>query len=196
MEEYVTSLLAAHIETSLTLADQLPQSIVQAGLKITESLLDDGKILLCARGRSFANGLHFVTAMLNRYEVDRPPLPIVMLGGYVSILQQALMDGNDDQIFAREVQALGQPKDVLLILMLTGESAHWAHVIYAAKEKRMRCIVVCVQEEEGLSEQLDPSDIEVCLPAASSSRLIEMQLLVLHGFCEVVDHALFAQIME
>lgn len=195
MEEKIAHFLASHIETSATLADQLSPLLVQAGLRLTESLLDDGKVLLCARGRSFPNGLHFASAMLNRYEVERPPLPIIILGGHVPILQQSMFEDHEDHVFLREIQALGQSKDILLILVMPGEAIHWIQAIYAAKEKGMTCIIVSAAEEV-FADYLGPLDVELRLPPTSAARVVEMQLLVLHGFCEVIDHALFAQIVE
>lgn len=193
MEERVIQLLSAHIETAIAVADQLPEQIVQAGMRLTQSLLAEGKLLLCAHGRAYANGQHFISSMLNRYEVERPPLPVMMLGTHVPLLHSLVSERHDDQVFAREIQALGQPQDILLVLSASGNAPSLVQALHAAKEKGMDSIVVCGEEGGILTHHIGPTDCIVRIPTRDPSRIIELQLVVLHGFCEVIDSALFAQ---
>jgi D-sedoheptulose 7-phosphate isomerase len=194
MEDRINQLLTAHIESSIALADQLPAQIVEAGTLLAQSLLSEGKLLLCAHGRAYANGVHFVTSMLNRYEVERPPLPVMMLGTHVSILHALISEGHDDQVFAREVQALGSPADLLFILSTSGSASSLVQAVHAAKEKGMDCIVVCGEDGGMLAHHLGPSDISIRVPSSVPSRIVELQLVVLHGCCEVIDSVLFSQV--
>lgn len=193
MEDKITQMLSSHIESAIALADLAPPQLIQAGMRLTQSLLADGKILLCAHGRAFGNGMHFMNTMLNRYEVERPPLPIMMLGTHASLLQTLLYEGHDDQIFAREVQALGQAQDLLLILSTSSSALALVQAVQAAKEKGIDAIVICGEDGGTLAHHLGPNDHLIRIPSRLPSRIIELQLIVLHGFCEIIDSVLFAQ---
>ncbi|MCX7116112.1 MAG: SIS domain-containing protein [Gammaproteobacteria bacterium] len=196
VEDRVAQLLATHIESSITLADQLAGQIVQAGLNMAERLLADGKVLLCAHGRAFANGLHFAHALLRREGVERPPLPVVMLGADTALLQMALSEHQEDQVYAREIQALGHAQDILLVLATAGVTPALVQAMIAAKEKEIPVIFLTGLEYSVLSEHLGETDMVLSLPSPLADRVLELQLVVLHGLCEVIDQTIFQQILE
>lgn len=193
MEDKINQLLSTHIESAILLADQLPQLIVRAGMRLTESLLTDGKILLCAHGRSYANGLHFVASMLNSYEAERPALPVLMLGMHTPVLQVLLKERHDDQLFAREIQAFGSSQDVLLILSTTANAASLAQALHVAKEKGVDSVVICGEEGGVIAHYLGPEDCLIQLPARSPGRIVELQLVVLNSICSMIETTLFGE---
>lgn len=194
MEDKITQLLSAHIESAILLADQLSSLIVRAGARLTEALLADGKVLLCAHGRSYANGLHFLYAMLNRYEVERPALPVLMLGMHPHILHVLLKERHDDQVFSREIQAFGSSQDVLLILSTTANAPSLVQALHVAKEKGIDSIVICGETEGVLAHYLGPSDCLIQLPSSSPLRILELQLVAMHAICTIIDTTLFGEV--
>lgn len=196
MEEKVTQLLSTHIESAIALADQRPDQIITAGMRLTQSLLADGKILIAAHGRSYANGIHFLTNLLNRYEVERPPLPGMMLGSSMSLLQVLNNEGHQDQLFAREIQALGHANDVLLILTTSGSASSLVQAIHAAKDKNMDCVVLGGDLGGMLEHHLGSCDSFIKVPSQHTARILELQLVVLHAWCDIVDNVLFGQMSE
>lgn len=196
MEEKITQLLSSHIESAIMLADQLPPLLVRAGTRLTQSLLNDGKLLICAHGRAYPNGIHFASSMLNRYEVERPALPVLMLGMHVPILQVLIKERHEDQVFSREIQAFAAAQDVLLVLSASANAPALVQALQAAKEKGVDSIVICGEEEGVLAHYLGPEDCLIQLPSAVPSRIIELQLMVLHGFCAMIDALLFGESRE
>src|SRR5262245_28232723 len=112
MEERVRHLFGVNIETKISLADTLSDSIARAGQRLINCLLADGKILLCGNGSSSANCVHFANAMLNQFEVERPSLPVFHLSTDATSLSSSANDNHYRHVFARQIHALGQENDV------------------------------------------------------------------------------------
>jgi D-sedoheptulose 7-phosphate isomerase len=196
MEERIKMLFANSIEAKLSLADILPEIIAKAGRKLVNCLLNDGKILVCGNGGSAANGLHFTAAMLNLFEIERPALPVITLASDPVILSSIAQHGHYDNVFARQIHALGQEKDILLILSASGNSSSLLQAINAANERNMDMIALNGHEGGILASHLGPEDIEIRVNSDNSARIREMHLFILHCFCDLIDQALFGQILE
>ena len=104
MEDRIRHLFGVSIEAKIAVADTLSGAIAAAGQRLVNCLLNDGKILVCGNGGSAANCLHFTAAMLNHFEVERPPLPVMSLSTDLSVLTAVTNEGHYDQIFARQTR--------------------------------------------------------------------------------------------
>lgn len=189
--ERIRTLFAADIEAKIALVDTMSESIAKAGTRLVNCLLADGKIFICGNGGSMANCLHFSTAMRNSFEVERPALPVVCLSGDVSALSGVANDGNFDQVFARQIHALGQSNDVLIILTTTGHSNAMIQVIEAAHTKNIDTVALTGRDGGILANHLGPEDIELRTPGDNAARIREIHLFMLHCFCDLIDRALF-----
>lgn len=192
-DERIRHLFGLNIESKIALADSMPGDIAKAGARLADCLLNDGKILLCGNGGSAANCLHFSTAMLNHFEVERPPLPVIMLGLDIAVISAVGNEGHFDQAFARQIQAIGQNNDILLVLTTTGNSNSILNAISAAHDRGMDTIALSGRDGGILSNHLGPEDIELKVPGDAQARIREMHLFILHCFCDLIDHALFGQ---
>lgn len=190
LNERVRTLFTHDIEGKIALVDVLASSIAQAGQRLVDCLLMDGKVFIAGHGGSAANCLHFSTAMLHCFEVERPSLPVINLAGNGAVAITMTDHGHSDQIFAQQVQALGQTNDVIIILTTAGRKA-MNNVISAAHDKHMRVIALTGRDGGGLANQLNANDIELRIPGDSSARIREMHLFILHCFCDVIDGSLF-----
>src|SRR4249920_3942226 len=109
-------------QTKLAAVEALAQPIVRATELMVASLLASGKILACGNGGSAADSQHFAAELLNRFERERPGLAAMSLTTDTSTLTSIANDYDYDQVFSKQVRALGQPRDVLLAISTSGNS--------------------------------------------------------------------------
>ncbi|ASQ44595.1 Phosphoheptose isomerase [Legionella clemsonensis] len=195
MEERVRQLFGNSIEAQIAVADVLSMLIAKAGSKLVNCLLNDGKILLCGNGGSAANCLHFSAAMINHYEVERPSLPVIALTTDISCLTSVATDSHYDQVFARQIHALGQEGDILLVLSTSGNTDNILQAVNAANDRGMDTIALSGRDGGLLANHLGPEDIELRVQADSAARIREMHLFILHCFCDLIDQSLFGQML-
>lgn len=191
MEERVRQLFAANIETKISLVDEMSETIAKAGNKLVNCLLNDGKILLCGIGASGANCLHFSSAMLSSFEVERPPLPAIVLSADIVLSSAVSHDAIPPQFFSRQIQALGQEGDVLLVLSTTGKSSSLVSAVNSAHDKGIDVIALNGRDGGVLASRLGPEDIELRVVSEHGARIREVHLFILHSFCDLIDKALF-----
>ncbi|KTD24089.1 MULTISPECIES: SIS domain-containing protein [Legionella] len=194
MEDRVRQLFGISIEAKIAVADTLSAQIAKAAMRLVNCLLNDGKILVCGSGGSAANCLHFAAAMINHFEVERPPLPVIALTDIASLTSIA-NDGHYDQVFARQIQALGQEGDVLLVLSTSGNADCILHAVNAANDRGMDTIALSGRDGGVLANHLGPEDIELRVQGDNATRIREMHLFILHCFCDLIDQSLFGQML-
>lgn len=195
MEERVRHLFGINIETKIAVADALSDTIAKAGQLLVNSLLNDGKILICGNGGSAANCMHFTSAMLNHFEVERPPLPVINLSSDATSLGSFANDNHYNQVFARQIQALGHEQDVLILLTTSGNSDSMLYALHAANERGMDTIALSGRDGGVLANHLGPEDIELRVVSDSAVRIRELHLFILHCFCDLIDQSLFGQVL-
>ena len=141
MQPRIKQLFNDAIEIKTNLADPISNVIMMAAQRLVNCLLNDHKILACGNGGSMANIQHFTNAMLHHFEVARPALPIIQLGGDPAIISSMANEANMSDLFAKQIQALGHNEDVLLIITTTGNSDNLLSAVNAANERGMDMIV-------------------------------------------------------
>jgi len=178
------------INTKQMAAETLAEPIRMAAQILTQCLLNGGKILSCGNGGSAGDAQHFSSEMLNRFEMERPGLPAIALTTDSSTLTSIANDYSYQQIFSKQVTALGQSGDTLLAISTSGNSKNVNAAIDAAHEREM--LVVALNGKDGghMSEQLSPADVEIRVPSDSTARIQEVHLLVIHCLCDLIDHQL------
>jgi D-sedoheptulose 7-phosphate isomerase len=196
MEERVRQLFGNSVEAQMAIAEALSATIAKAGQRLVNCLLNDGKIVLCGNGGSAANCLHFSAAMLNLFEVERPPLPVISLTADMGSLTAIANDSHYDQVFARQIHALGQEGDVLLALTTSGNAGSILNAVNAANDRGMDTIALSGRDGGVLANHLGPEDIELRVVTDSNSRIRETHLFILHCFCDLIDQSLFGQMLE
>ena len=152
-----------------------------------QSLLADGKILSCGNGGSAADSQHFSSEMLNRFEMERPGLAAIALTTDTSTLTSIANDYDYEQIFSKQVRALGHSNDMLLAISTSGNSRNVIAAIHAAHEREMTVVALTGKNGGGMGEILDANDIHICVPAESTARIQEVHLLVIHCLCDAID---------
>jgi D-sedoheptulose 7-phosphate isomerase len=171
-------------------AESLSAPISQAADQIVHCLMSDGKVLACGNGGSAATTQKWVSEMVNRFERERPGLAAIALTTNTSILTAIANDYAYNQVFSRQVSALGQPGDLLLAISTSGNSESVVRAAEAAREREMSVIVLTGQDGGNLAEQMSDRDILICVPADNTARIQEIHLLIIHCLCDVVDSVL------
>lgn len=184
---------AESIATKETAAEQLVESISAAGRVMSDALLDDGKILSCGNGGSAADSQHFSSELLNRFEMERPGLPAVALTTDSSTITSIANDYSYEQIFSKQVSALGQQGDILLAISTSGNSANVNLAVNAAHQREMTVVALSGKQGGELSSLLSIDDVEIRVPSDSTARIQEVHLLAIHCLCDLIDHQLLGQ---
>jgi D-sedoheptulose 7-phosphate isomerase len=177
----------ASIETKQTSENVLGESIQLASVMLNQALLGGHKILVCGNGGSASDAQHFSSELLNRYDRDRPGLPAIALTTDSSTLTSIANDYDYDQIYSKQVTALGQPGDVLLAISTSGQSPNIVQAIQAANENEMQVIALSGKDGGAMSQVLDENSVEIRVPSNVTARIQEVHILVIHILCELLD---------
>lgn len=196
LTERVTQNFNASIETKRNSLVHLVEPIVNASKVIISSFLEGGKILSCGNGGSAADAQHFSSEMLNRFERERIALPAIALTTDTSTLTSISNDYDFDEIFAKQVRALGQSGDVLLAITTSGSSENVNAAVEAAHERDMLVVALNGRDGGRLGSLLGPQDVEIRVPVESTARIQEVHLLVIHCLCDLVDQQLLGEEAE
>ncbi len=191
--ERIKTIFGDSIQTKINTADTLTNEIAQAANLLVESLLDGHKILACGNGGSAADAQHFAAELINRFEVERPSLPAIALTTDSSTITSIGNDYSFEDIFAKQIRALGQPGDTLIAISTSGNSANVIAAIAAAHDRDMKIIALTGREGGEIAALLHPTDIECRVPANSTARIQENHIVIIHCLCDLIDHKLFGQ---
>lgn len=187
----ITKLFLDSIETKRQAMDVLVPHIEHASQVMVNALLNEGKILSCGNGGSAGDAQHFSSELLNRFERERPSLPALALTTDSSTLTSIANDYSYNEVFAKQIRALGQPGDVLLAISTSGNSANIIQAIQAAHDREMTVVALTGRDGGGMASLLLPEDIEIRVPAKVTARIQEVHLLVIHCLCDQIDQQLF-----
>jgi len=171
----------------------LAPAIARAAAVMTTALLADGKILACGNGGSAADAQHFAAEMVGRFERERPELPAISLVTDTSILTAVANDYAFDQVFAKQVRALGARGDVLLAISTSGNSPSVVAAVKAAREREMRVIALTGRSGGAIAQMLADDDVSLCVPHERTARIQEVHLLIIHCICDAVDATLLGE---
>lgn len=176
-------------ETMETLSPQ----IVAAAKRMVQAILADRKILACGNGGSAADAQHFSAELLNRFERERPGLPGIALTTDTSTLTSIANDYHFNDVFSKQVRALGQSGDVLLAITTSGNSPNVLRAVEAAHERGVVCVGLTGRDGGEMMRLLADTDVHICVPAASTARIQEAHAVVIHCLCDLIDHQLLGQ---
>ena len=176
---------SAHLK--LQSMDALAEPIAAAAERMVQCLKLDGKILACGNGGSAADAQHFSAELLNRFERERPGLAAISLTTDTSTLTSIANDYEYEQVFSKQVSALGQPGDVLFGISTSGNSKNVTRAIAAAHEREMRVVALTGRGGGEIGKLLAPEDVHICVPHSQTARIQEVHLLTLHCLCDGID---------
>ena len=193
LHKRIESSIADHILTVQSNTALLTPLIARGAQVLISALLNDRKILACGNGGSAADAQHFSSELLNRFEVERPGLPAVALTTDSSTITSIANDYNFEDIFAKQVRALGQPGDVLLAISTSGNSANVIRAVQAAHERDMSVVALTGREGGEMTTLMHNGDVNICVPGSSTARIQETHIIAIHCLCDLIDAQLLGQ---
>jgi D-sedoheptulose 7-phosphate isomerase len=193
-ETLVIEHFAESVATKQAAAQVLAPAIARAGQLMAQSLLDDGKILSCGNGGSAADSQHFSAELLNRFEMERPGLPAIALTTDSSTLTSIANDYAYEDIFAKQITALGRENDVLLAISTSGSSENVNRAITAAHDRALKVVALSGRDGGRMAGLLSDEDVEIRVPAERTARIQEVHLVVLHCLCDLIDRTILGQL--
>jgi D-sedoheptulose 7-phosphate isomerase len=175
------------ISTKQQALETAAPSIARAAEVLAHALSGGARVLCCGNGGSAADAQHFSSELLNHYEMERPGLPAIALTTDSSTLTSLANDYGYPEVFARQIQALGRPGDVLLAITTSGHSENILRAIAAAHQHGMQVIALCGRDGGGIPALLHEGDTEIRVPGSSTARIQEVHLLAIHCLCDLID---------
>jgi D-sedoheptulose 7-phosphate isomerase len=151
------------------------------------SLKAGGKIMACGNGGSAADSQHFSAELLNRFEKERPPLAAIALTTDTSTLTSIANDYRYEDVFAKQVQALGRKGDVLLAISTSGNSPNVIEAMHKAHAQGITVVALTGKQGGKMTALLAPGDIHLRVPAERTARIQEVHLLTIHCLCDGID---------
>jgi D-sedoheptulose 7-phosphate isomerase len=183
----VNSHFAESAQLKLDAAAALAGPITTAAERMVQCLMNDGKIMSCGNGGSAADAQHFAAELLNRFEMERPGLAAIALTTDSSTLTSIANDYDFNQVFSKQVRALGLANDILLAISTSGNSPNVLEAVEAAHERGIAIVALTGRGGGQLTAVLGEDDVHICVPAQSTARIQEVHLLVLHCLCDAID---------
>lgn len=189
----VTQLFNDSIATKQAALKTLVPAIVNAGRLMADALQQNHKIMSCGNGGSAADAQHFSAELLNRFERERAPLAGIALTTDTSTLTSISNDYDYNEVFAKQVRALGQTGDVLLAISTSGNSANVIRAMETAHDKGVHIVSFTGRDGGKMAPLLKSPDVEIRVPAKVTARIQEVHLLCLHCLCDLIDEQLFGK---
>lgn len=179
------------IQTQELLMSDTTELIEFAAQQIVNALLADKKVLTCGNAGAVSNAQYFTSVMINRFQRERPSLPAISLVNDVQMLTSIALTQHYDDIFAKQLRALGQAADVLLIYNAEGSELNLVKLIHAAHDKQISVILLVGENDTTLPVLLGEADVCISVPSQTVQRIQEVHLLITHCLCDLIDSQLF-----
>lgn len=185
--QYIKQAFADSIRTKQNAAEKLTEPLAQAADIALSSLNDGGKMMICGNGGSAADAQHFAAELVGRFEAERRGLAAIALTTDTSAITAIANDIDYNQIFARQITALGSPADVLIAISTSGNSPNVIQAIHAAHASNLRVIALTGANGGGIRTLLKAQDVLLCVPADNTARIQEVHILLLHCLCGIIE---------
>jgi D-sedoheptulose 7-phosphate isomerase len=188
------NLIKKEIEESIDLKNRIKEELAEKIIEVAHALADciknGGKLLLCGNGGSAADAQHFAGELVVRLSSDytRSALPAITLSSNDYVLTACANDFGFEQVFSRQIEALGKPEDVLLCISTSGNSPNLLVAAEKAKEKKMKTVGLLGRDGGKLK---DLSNLSIIVPSNNTPRIQEVHIFICHILCELVEKELF-----
>jgi phosphoheptose isomerase len=189
IKNYFTESISLQIQC----ADELPDKISQASQQLVTCLLAENKIMACGNGSSAADAQDFTSKLINRFQTERPSLPGLALTTDLNAITAIANDYHFNQIFSKQLSALGRSNDILVVLSSDGSSLNLIEAIKVAHAKKITVIALTGNDDGDVGNSLNAQDTHICIPSDKTAHIEELHRLVLHCFCDLIDNKIFGQ---
>jgi D-sedoheptulose 7-phosphate isomerase len=190
LQEAIAKMLKEGAELRLQMVETMTAGILEAAQAIAHAFKAGRKVLLFGNGGSAADAQHIAAEFMNRFQIERPPLPAIALTTDTSILTSISNDYTFDEVFSKQVKALGKKGDIAIGISTSGNSANVLKAFRAAK--KMGMITIAITAEGG--KMASNADIPLAVPSRSIPRIQEAHIAIGHILCDLTDTLLFRQV--
>lgn len=181
-----------HLSRNIHDSIQLKKTFLEPALPIIihqakdfhQRLSKNHKLLICGNGGSAADAQHFAAELCGRYVKERKAFPAIALTTDTSAITAIGNDYGFDQIFSRQVEALGQPEDVLIVISTSGNSENCCRAVSTARRQNLYTIGLLGRDGGKLGSMVHEAHI---VPSVTTARIQEVHEMILHFWCEVID---------
>ncbi len=181
------------IELKTRMSETLAPAIARAGEALAAALARGHKVLACGNGGSAADCQHFAAELVGRFERERPGLPAVALTVDTSALTAIANDYSYDEVFSKQVEALGREGDALLALSTSGNSRNVIAAMKAARARGMSVVALTGRDGGEMARLLGPGDHHLNVAHPRTMRIQEVHILALHCLCDTIDNVLHGE---
>lgn len=173
------------IEESIEAKRLIPVlSLLKASEAVFNCYKNGGKLLVCGNGGSAADAQHMAGEFVNRFKIERSPLPCIALTTDTSILTAVANDYSFDEVFSKQVEAYGKTGDILIGISTSGKSKNIIKAMGAAKKNNM--FTVCFLGNDGGTLK-NMCDLPIIVSSHNTPRIQEAHILIMHVICELVE---------
>lgn len=190
MQETITKMLKEGADLRLQMSESMTRDILDAAQAIAHAFKTGRKLLLFGNGGSAADSQHIAAEFMNRFLIERPPLPAIALTTDTSILTSISNDYAFDEVFSKQIKALGKKGDIAIGISTSGNSANVLKAFRVAK--KMGMVTIALTGEGGKIASL--ADIALSIPSRSVPRIQEAHITIGHILCDLADTLLFRQV--
>jgi len=176
-----------HAAVMAEAATLLPASIERAANELHACFARGSKLLACGNGGSASDADHLVAELVGRYKDERRALPAIALAGGMATITAVANDYGYETVFARQIEALARPGDVLFAISTSGNSRNVLAAVKAARERDVRVVGFTGGDGGQLAVN---SDVLICAPSKVTARIQEVHILCIHVICETLDRKL------
>ena len=187
INKYFENSIQAKIES----ANILPQTIDKAAKAMVQCLENGGKIIVCGNGSSAALSQHFSSKLLNYFNIERPSLPVINLAADISVITAISKNNSFDEIFSRQLVALGNERDILLVISSNGNSENIIKAVKEAHDLDIKVIALTSSDGGTLGQVCNDEDIELKVPSKNIANVQENHFFIINCLCDIIDQKLF-----
>ena len=185
--EIIKSNFIENQKINLLSADEILPSIDYAVNCLIEMINDSGKLMSCGNGGSSGDAQHIASEFVNRFEIERKEMPAISLNSDTTTITSIGNDYGYEYIFSKQINAIGDEKDILMAFTTSGNSKNILEAIHAAKKKNIKVLLVTGGTGGKAKDLIGSDDISIIIPSNRTSRIQEMTLIVIHSICECID---------
>ncbi len=190
--ELINQTITDGIELRRACLDTLAEPLLHAAQALVDCLESGGKVLACRNGGSAADAQHFAAELVNRFETDRRGLPAIALTHDASVITSIANDFSFDRVFSRQIEALGNPGDLLLAISTSGTSSNITEAVNQAAASGMKTIALTGRDGGDLGRNSNITT-QINIPHNTTARIQEMHITCLHILCSLVDEHIFGE---
>lgn len=188
MKEIVENILSESLRVKESFIREHMSGLIQVAETISRAFTSDRKLMLCGNGGSAADAQHIAAEFINRFVLERPPLPAIALTTDTSVITSIANDYSFEEVFSKQVKALGMEGDVLVAFSTSGNSANVVSAVKDARKQGLHTACFCGNDGGRLAEL---ADFTLLVKSREAARVQEAHILAGHILCHLVDYLLF-----